>query len=104
MDVPPRQKAELDLQELLQVDARRPNQPRILYLLAETYLKVNQFDEARKTVARMDEVSGGDVRTALGVGELLARYKLYPEAIPHFQAAGRAGPGTDRTVYKLANA
>src|SRR3989441_6820668 len=104
MDLPPRQKAELDLQELLQVDARRPNQPRILYLLAETYLKVNQFDEARKTVARMDEVSGGDVRTALGMGELLARYKLYPEAIRHFQAALRADPGSDDAKYNLANA
>ena len=103
MDLPPRQKAELDLQELLQVDARRPNQPRILYLLAETYLKVNQFDEARKMVARMDEVSGGDVRTALGVGELLARHKLYPEAIRHFQAALRADPGSDDAKYNLAN-
>src|SRR3989442_7029701 len=95
MDLPPRQKAELDLQELLQVDARRPNQPRILYLLAETYLQVNQFDEARKTIARMDEVSGGDGRTSLWVGALLARYQLSSDDLLDFQAAVPTKAGTE---------
>jgi tetratricopeptide (TPR) repeat protein len=104
MDLPPEQKAGIDLEELLRMDARSPNQPRTLYLLAETYLKLGRVSEARQRIAQLDQVSGGDVRTALGVGTLLARYGMFSEAIQHFQAALAADPASDDAKYNLANA
>jgi tetratricopeptide (TPR) repeat protein len=102
--LPPRQKAENDLQELLSLDARNPGDPRTLYLLAETYLKLRRVGEARQRVSQLDEVSGRDVRTELGVGTLLARYGLFNDAVQHFQAAVRADPTSDDAKYNLANA
>ncbi len=102
--LPPEKRAEYDLQELvLQVESR-PEQPRNLYLLAEAYLKLGRNDEARKTVERLDKLSGGDARTAIGTGVLLARYHLYPEAIQHFQNAIAVDPSADDARYNLANA
>ncbi len=101
--LPPRQKAENDLQELLSLDARNPNDPRTLYLLAESYLKLGRVAEARKRVSQLDEVSGRDVRTELGVGTLLAHYGLFSDAVQHFQAAVRADPASDDAKYNLAN-
>jgi len=102
--LPPQQKAAIDLQELLGMDARYPNDPRILYLLAETYLKLGRVAEARQRVSQLDGVSGRDVRTELGVGTLLARYGLFSDAVQHFQAAGQADPSSDDAKYNLANA
>jgi tetratricopeptide (TPR) repeat protein len=101
--LPPRQKAENDLQELLSLDARNPNDPRTLYLLAESYLKLGRVAEARKRVSQLDEVSGRDVRTELGIGTLLAHYGLFSDAVQHFQAAVRADPASDDAKYNLAN-
>jgi tetratricopeptide (TPR) repeat protein len=102
--LPARQKAEIDLQELLRMDARNPNDPRTLYLLAETYLKLGRVADAREKVSQLDEVSGRDVRTELGVGTLLARYGLFSDALQHFQVAVRADPASDDAKYNLANA
>ena len=54
-----------------------------------------KIDEARKAVAQMDQLSGGDFRTSTGVGVLLARYRLYDDAIQHFQTALKANPDSD---------
>jgi tetratricopeptide (TPR) repeat protein len=102
--LPPRQKAEIDLKELLGIDARNPNDPRTLYLLAETYLKLGRVADARQRISQLDEVSGRDVRTELGVGNLLARYGLFSDALQHFQAAVQADPASDDAKYNLANA
>jgi tetratricopeptide (TPR) repeat protein len=101
--LPPRQKADLDLQELRAQVEKRPDQPRNLYLLAEAYLKLGRLEEARETIKKLDQVSGQDARTSLGTGVLLARYHLYPEAIEHFQAALTADPASDDARYNLAN-
>jgi tetratricopeptide (TPR) repeat protein len=103
MELPPQQRAGIDLEELLRLDARSPNQPRTLYLLAETYLKLGRLPEARQRIAQLDQASRGDVRTALGVGTLLARYGMFSEAIQHFQAALAADPASDDAKYNLAN-
>ncbi len=103
VELPARAKAEVDLQELLRQVDRRPDQPQNLYLLAETYLKLGQTEEAKKAVARLDQASGGDVRTAVGAGVLLARYRLYPEAIQHFRAALAADATLDDARYDLAD-
>ncbi|HLW78773.1 MAG TPA: tetratricopeptide repeat protein, partial [Terriglobia bacterium] len=100
--LPSKSRAEIDLAELTQEAKAHPDNPRSLYLLAEAHLKLGQADEARQTVAQLDQLSGGDARTMLGAGVLLARYRLYPEAIQHFQAALAADPGSDDARYNLA--
>jgi tetratricopeptide (TPR) repeat protein len=98
------QKAQTDLRDLLAEVQRHPDRPRNLYLLAEAYLNLGQMEQARKAVAQLDELSGGDFRTALGVGVLLARFHLYPDAIQHFQDAVTADPSSDEAKYNLADA
>jgi tetratricopeptide (TPR) repeat protein len=102
--MPAQEKTEFDLRELLLELKQQPNQPRKLYLVAEAYLRLGQAEEAKKIVERLDNVSGGDYRTVLGVGVLLARYRLYPEAIRHFQMALAADPDSNEAKYNLANA
>jgi tetratricopeptide (TPR) repeat protein len=104
LELPAQAKAQIDLQELLQETNRHPDRPQNLYLLAETHLKLRQPDEAKKTVAQLDKLSAGDLRTMLGVGVLFARYRMFPEAIQHFQMALAADPTSDEAKYDLANA
>lgn len=99
-----KQKAELDLTELANQIQKNPDQPENLYLLAEGYLKLGKVDDARKAVAQIDQLSGGDFRTETGVGVLLARYHLYDDAVQHFQAALKANPDSDDVKFDLANA
>ncbi len=99
-----RQKAELDLTELANQIQKNPDQPENLYLLAEGYLKLGKVDDARKAVAQIDQLSGGDFRTETGVGVLLARYHLYDAAIEHFEIALKANPRSDDVKFDLANA
>jgi tetratricopeptide (TPR) repeat protein len=98
------QKAELDLTELANQIQKNPDQPENLYLLAEGYLKLGKVDDARKALAQIDQLSGGDFRTETGVGVLLARYHSYDDAIQHFQAALKANPDSDDVKFDLANA
>jgi tetratricopeptide (TPR) repeat protein len=98
------EKTELDLTELANQIQKNPDQPENLYLLAEGYLKLGKVDEARKTVAEMDQLSKGDFRTETGVGVLLARYRLYDDAVQHFQAALKVNPDSDDVKFDLANA
>lgn len=98
------QKAQDTLQDLAAEVERHPERPQSLYLLAEAYLKAGRLDDATKTIARLDQVSGGDVRTEIGAGVLLARFHLYPGAIQHFQNALQADPSSDEAKYNLADA
>jgi len=97
-------RTELDLTVLSERIAKHPDQPEDLSLLAETYLKLGKPEEARKTIEQLDEISAGDYRTQTGVGVLLARYRLYDDAIQHFQKALRADSDSDDTKFDLANA
>ena len=72
--------------------------------MAESYLKVGDITKARGTIAQLDQVSAEDYRTQTGVGVLLARYRVYDDAIQHFQAALRANPDSDDVKFDLANA
>lgn len=100
----PRERAMLDLAGLQTEVAKRPDEPRDLYLLAEAYLKLGQIEDARRAIEHLDEVSGGDFRTALGVGVLFARYHLAADAIRHFKMALAADPSSDDAKYDLADA
>jgi tetratricopeptide (TPR) repeat protein len=95
---------QLDLAELTDQAEKHPGQPENLYLLAEAYLKSAKIDEAKNTIAQLDKLSVGDYRTLTGLGVLLARYRLYDDAIQHFQAALQADPGSDDVEFDLANA
>ena len=98
------EKALLDLTEMAKEIQKQPDRPENLYLLAEGYLKLGKVEEARKAIAQLDQLSAGDFRTQTGVGVLLARYRLYQDAIQHFQAAMHANPDSDDIKFDLADA
>ena len=100
----PKARAELDIEQLIEETSKHPDQPQSLYLLAQAYLRLGEYAEARKEVAQLDEISSGDYRTQTGVGVLLARYRLYDEAITHFQNAIRLNPESDDAKFNVADA
>src|SRR5437588_91643 len=100
----PQARTQLDLTELTEQIQKHPDQPQDLYLLAETYLKLGKLEDARKTIAQLDQLSSGDYRTQTGAGVLLARYRLYDDAIQHFQSALRANPDSDDVKFDLTDA
>jgi tetratricopeptide (TPR) repeat protein len=102
--MPSQEKSQLDLTQLLKEVKLHPDQPRNLYLLAEAYLKLGRIDDARQAVAKLDRLSQGDFRTDVGVGVLLARYRLYTEAVSHFERAVKSNPSSDDAWYDLADA
>ena len=93
-----------DLANLTEQLQKNPDHPQGLYLLAQTYLELGKPEDARKTIAQLDQISASDFRTQTGVGVLLARYRLYDEAIQHFQAALTANPDSDDVKFDLADA
>jgi tetratricopeptide (TPR) repeat protein len=95
---------QLDISELTEQMKKHPGQPQDFYLLAESYLKLGKKDEALATVAQLDAVSADDYRMQTGVGVLLARYRLYDDAIRHFQTALHVNPDSDDVKYDLAAA
>jgi tetratricopeptide (TPR) repeat protein len=97
-------RTELDVAELNEQIKKHPGQIQDLYLLAETYLKLGDVNKAREAIAQLDQVSAEDYRTQTGTGVLLARYRLYDDAIQHFQNAMRANPDSDDVKFDLANA
>lgn len=103
-DLAPLARTELDLSELTEQIQKHPDQPQDLYLLAEAYLKLGKLDDARKTIAQLDQLSASDYRTQTGVGVLLARFRLYDDAIVHFQSALRSNPDSDDVKFDLADA
>jgi tetratricopeptide (TPR) repeat protein len=102
--LPASEQAKIDLQDILEEVKVRPEEPKSFYLLAEAYLKLGQVEKAKETIARLDQVSGNDFGTLVGVGVLLARYRLFPAAIQRFQMALAADPSSDDATYDLANA
>ncbi len=99
-----RDRTQQDLAQLHEEVGKHPDQPQNLYLLAETYLKLGNAGEARQAIAQLDQISEGDYRTQTGVGVLLARYRLYDDAIQHFQAALAANSESDDVKFDLADA
>ena len=99
-----RERTQLDLTQLIEQIQKHPDQPQDLYLLAEAYLKLGRVEDARNSIALLDQLSASDYRTQTGIGVLLARYRLHDEAISHFQSALRANPDSDDVKFDLADA
>src|SRR5260370_3493971 len=76
-----RERTQQDLEQLTEQIQKHPDQPQDLYLLAETYLKLGKAEEARKTVARLDQLTANHYRTQTRVDDLLARHPLYDDPI-----------------------
>lgn len=100
----PEQQAESDLRGLQESVAQHPDEPRLVYLLAETYLKLGRPSDGEAELAKLRRLSGGDERTLTGAGVLLARYRLFPQAVEYFQSALAANPKSDDARYDLADA
>jgi tetratricopeptide (TPR) repeat protein len=98
------QRTQLDLTELANQIKTHPGRPQDLYSLAEAYLKLGKIDDARSAVSQLDQVSAEDFRMQAGIGVLLARYRLYDDAIRHFQSAAKANPDSDDVKFDLADA
>ena len=94
---------QLDVSELSEQIKKHPGQPQDLYLLAEAYLKLGKKTEAQQAISELDQISTNDYRTQTGIGVLLARYRLYDDAIQHFRAALNANPDSDDVKFDLAN-
>ena len=103
-ELDPLARTQLDLSELTEEIQEHPEQPQDLYLLAEAYLKLGKVENARTAIAQLDQLSASDFRTQTGVGVLLARFRLYDDAIQHFQTALRANPDSDDVKFDLADA
>ena len=100
----PSSRGQLDIADLTDQIKKHPDQTEDLYFLVEAYLKSGKMEDARTTVAQLDNLSTGDSRTQTGVGVLLARYHLYDDAIHHFEAALTVSPASDEAHFDLANA
>jgi tetratricopeptide (TPR) repeat protein len=98
------ERTQLDLTELLQQIKKHPDRPQDLYQLAEAYLKLGKVDDARESIAQLDQMSSEDFRMQAGIGVLLARYRLYDDAVTHFQSAAKANPDSDDVKFDLADA
>ncbi len=98
------ERTQLDLTEIENQIKAHPGQPQDLYALAEAYLKLGKIPEARQAVAQLDQISADDFRTQTGIGVLFGRYRLYDDAITHFQSAAKANPDSDDVKFNLADA
>jgi tetratricopeptide (TPR) repeat protein len=99
-----RERTQLDLTELTNQIKTHPGRPQDFYSLAEAYLKLGKIEEARTAIKQLDELSANDFRMQAGVGVLFARYRLYDDAIVHFESAARANPDSDDVKFDLADA
>ncbi len=95
---------ELDLNQVIEEVKKHPEQPQDLYLLSKAYLKLGRIDDAKATIRQLDQLSASDYRTLAGTGVLLASFRLYNDAIVHFQQALAVNPNSDDIKFDLANA
>ena len=100
----PKAQTQADIAQLSDDIKKHPDQPEDLYLLAEAYLKSGKVAEAKDAIAQLDKISADDYRTQTGVGVLLARYRLYDDAIQHFRNALQANPKSDEIMFDIADA
>ena len=99
----PKAQTQADISQLNDDIKKHPDQPEDLYLLAEAYLKSGKVAEAKDAIAQLDKISAGDYRTQTGIGVLLARYRLYDDAIQHFRSALEANPKSDEVMFDIAD-
>ncbi len=103
-DLTPQQQTQSDVEQLEQEAKVHSGRPQNFYFLAQAYLKLGRVEDAKQAIAQLDQLSQGDFRSTVGVGVLLARYHLYPEAIARFQQALQSNSDSDDAWYDLADA
>jgi len=99
--LPIAQQSAADLHELEMEVKQHPDRPRSLYLLAEALLKARRERDAMEVLQRLEEVSGGDFRTELGIGVLLGRFRSNSAAVQYLQAALKVDPASEEAKYNL---
>ena len=99
----PQARLEFDLKTLEEQIKRHPSDPQNLYMLADTQMKLGHREEALAAIGQLEQVSGQDLRTELGIGVLLAKYRLFRDAMPYFERALAADPTSDEARYDLAD-
>lgn len=95
------QQSAADLHELEMEVKQHPDRPRSLYLLAEAFLKAGREKDAMQVLQRLEKVSGGDLRTELGIGVLLGRFRSNSTAAQYLQAALKVDPASQEAKYNL---
>lgn len=100
----PDARSQLDLSDLIEEAKHHPDQPQTQYLLADAYLKTGNIADARAVISQLDRLSAKDFRSLTGTGVLLARYRLYDDAIRHFEQALELNPDSDDVKFDLADA
>lgn len=101
--LPAAQQSAADLHELEMEVKQHPDRPRSLYLLAEALLKSGREIDATQVLQRLEEVSGRDFRTELGIGVLLGRFRSYTAATQYLQAALKVDPASEEAKYNLGD-
>ena len=101
--LPPKARLELDLKTVQEQVKSHPTDPEDLYMLAEAQMRLGHRDEATATLGQLEQVSGQDLRTELEIGVLLAKFRLYRDAMPHFERALAADATSDAARFDLAD-
>jgi tetratricopeptide (TPR) repeat protein len=99
----PEQQALADLVDLRREIQAYPERPKNWYLLAESYLRLGKRPDALEALEHLRQLSSGDPRTLTGGGVLLARYRLFPQAIQYLQQAAISDPPSSYVIYDLAD-
>jgi tetratricopeptide (TPR) repeat protein len=99
--LPAAQQSAADLHELEMEVKQHPDRPRSLYLFAEALLRAGREKDATEVLQRLEEVSGGDFRTELGIGVLLGRFRSYSAAVQYLEAALKGDPASEEAKYNL---
>ena len=100
----PQARTQQELSELAKQVQQHGDRAQDFYFLASTQLKLGRVDEAKQSIARLDQLGANDYRAQLAAGVLLARYRLYDDAIERFRTALRISPDSDDAKFDLADA
>ena len=89
------------LEHLRALPEEEQQKPAVAILRGQALLATGRTEEARKTLAPLEEAKGQDLPVAFSLGVMYFRLKLYTEAVRAFEAALRQSPGDFDILYNL---